>query len=299
MFPYQPTWSNTRINLLQRCPRAFVLRYGLAQLSKHHAQGQMLSVAFQIQTPWVLLHQTIREVLLDYIEDYGIGNQWSKGLLRARVKADYTKAIQRRNQRIRTIQSQQMAQSFTVVEPEIHLIEMGVDACLKLLENPNFVALLSEGSIERIEATTSVLQGKIRIYAAPDFIHYGQDRTSLVKFNLYGQTTRSERERQAALIKLYGDNESTVIQFSLKYRKWSVNTIVSTQTQTKQTLNLVSQDVEKMEAMFAQVGKNNDLSLIPLADSFRSCMNCNVLALCPSRHGYEHAKAEQRSLMCQ
>ena len=299
MFPYQPTWSNTRINLLQRCPRAFVLRYGLAQLSKHHAQGQMLSVAFQIQTPWVLLHQTIREVLLDYIEDHGIGNQWSKGLLRARVKADYTKAIQRRNQRIRTIQSQQMAQSFTVVEPEIHLIEMGVDACLKLLENPNFVALLSEGSIERIEATTSVLQGKIRIYAAPDFIHYGQDRTSLVKFNLYGQVTRRERERQAALIKLYGNNESAVIHFSLKYRKWSVNTIVSTQTQTKQTLNLVSQDVEKMEAMFAQVGKNNDLSLIPLADSFRSCMNCNVLALCPSRHGYEHAKAEQRSLMCQ
>ena len=299
MFPYQPTWSNTRINLLQRCPRAFVLRYGLAQLSKHHAQGQMLSVAFQIQTPWVLLHQTIREVLLDYIEDYGIGNQWSKGLLRARVKADYTKAIQRRNQRIRTIQSQQMAQSFTVVEPEVHLIEMGVDACLKLLENPNFVALLSEGSIERIEATTSVLQGKIRIYAAPDFIHYGQDRTSLVKFNLYGQVTRRERERQAALIKLYGNNESAVIHFSLKYRKWSVNTIVSTQTQTKQTLNLVSQDVEKMEAMFAQVGKNNDLSLIPLADSFRSCMNCNVLALCPSRHGYEHAKAEQRSLMYQ
>ena len=299
MFPYQPTWSNTRINLLQRCPRAFVLRYGLAQLSKHHAQGQMLSVAFQIQTPWVLLHQTIREVLLDYIEDYGIGNQWSKGLLRARVKSDYTKAIQRRNQRIRTIQSQQMAQSFTVVEPEVHLIEMGVDACLKLLENPNFVALLSEGSIERIEATTSVLQGKIRIYAAPDFIHYGQDRTSLVKFNLYGQVTRRERERQAALIKLYGNNESAVIHFSLKYRKWSVNTIVSTQTQTKQTLNLVSKDVEQMEAIFAQVGKNNDLSLIPLADSLRSCMNCNVRALCPSRHGHEHAKAEQRSLMCQ
>ena len=299
MFPYQPTWSNTRINLLQRCPRAFVLRYGLAQLSKHHAQGQMLSVAFQIQTPWVLLHQTIREVLLDYIEDHGIGNRWSKGVVRARVKADYTKAIQRRNQRIRTIQSQHMAQSFTVVEPEVHLIEMGVDACLKLLENPHFVTLLSEGSIERIEATTSVLQGKIRIYAAPDFIHYGRDRISLVKFNLYGQTTRSERERQAALLKLYGDNESTVIQFSLKYRKWSVNTIASTQIQTKQTLNLVSQDVEQMEAIFAQVGKNNDLSLIPLADSFRSCMNCNVRALCPSRHGYEHAKAEQRSLMCQ
>ena len=299
MFPYQPTWSNTRINLLQRCPRAFVLRYGLAQLSKHHAQGQMLSVAFQIQTPWVLLHQTIREVLLDYIEDYGIGNQWSKGLLRARVKADYTKAIQRRNQRIRTIQSQQMAQSFTVVEPEIHLIEMGVDACLKLLENPHFVTLLSEGSIERIEATTSVLQGKIRIYAAPDFIHYGRDRTSLVKFNLYGQATRCERERQAALLMMYGEHDSRVIQFSLKYRKWSVNTIASTQAQTKQTLNLVSQDVEQMEAIFAQVGKNNDLSLIPLADSLRSCMNCNVRSLCPSRHGYEHAKAEQRSLMCQ
>ena len=299
MFPYQPTWSSTRINLLQRCPRAFVLRYGLAQVSKHHPQGQLLSTAFQIQTPWILLHQTIREVLLDYIEDYGIGNEWSEGLLRARVKADYSKAIQLRNHRIMTIESQQMAQSFQVVEPEPHLIDMGIDACLKLVEDPHFVTLLNEGSIERIEPTSSVLQGKIRIYAAPDFIHHGRDRTSLVKLNLYGQSKKIERERQASLLMMYGDHESTVIQFSLKYRKWCVNMIAPTRTQTKQSLNLVSRDVQQMEAMFAQVGRNNDLSLIPLADSFRSCMNCNVRVLCPSRHGHEHAKAEQRSLMCQ
>ena len=75
MFPQQPTWSNSRINLLQRCPRAFVLRYGLAQVSRHHERGEILSIAFQIQTPWILLHQTVREVVLDYVEDHG---QWNR-----------------------------------------------------------------------------------------------------------------------------------------------------------------------------------------------------------------------------
>ncbi|MDP6224751.1 MAG: hypothetical protein QGF34_06815, partial [Candidatus Poseidoniaceae archaeon] len=34
---------------------------------------------------------------------------------------------------------------------------------------------------------------------------------------------------------------------------------------------LMKQDIEQMESIFAQVGKNNDLSLVPLADSYRSC----------------------------
>ena len=38
---------------MQRCPRAFVLRYGIAAYAADHPTGQMLKDAFEIQTPWI------------------------------------------------------------------------------------------------------------------------------------------------------------------------------------------------------------------------------------------------------
>ena len=95
-----------------------------------------------------------------------------------------------------------------------------------------------------------------------------------------------------------GDRNSTVVLFSLKERKWIVNRITPLNEQVQQSLELVANDVGKMESILSQVGRNNDMSLIPLADSYRSCMHCNVRFLCPSQHGLEKAKAEQRTLMC-
>ena len=299
MFPQQHTWSNSRINLLQRCPRAFVLRYGLAQVSRHHERGEILSIAFQIQTPWILLHQTIREVVLDYVEDHVNGTVWSNGLIRSRFKMDFEKAMRMRNRLIERIQSHNHHTSFQEKRPEQHLIDMGVETCIKLTQHPVFQNLLIQGSIERIKLTTPTNYGKWKIYSAPDFVHNGPKGTSLIKLNLYGLPSRCNRERQAALTQLYGNQDSTVVLFSLKERKWIINRITPLNNQIKQSLDLVANDVEKMEFILSQVGRNNDLSLIPLADSYRSCMHCNVRFLCPSLHGLEKAKAEQRTLMCQ
>jgi hypothetical protein len=299
MSPHQPTWSNTRINLLQRCPRAFVLRYGLAKLSQHHPQGKLLTIAFQIQTPWVLMHQTIRQVVLDFVEDYANGTVWTKGLLHARFKSDYGKAMEKRSHLIRRLQSYEVQSSFHCTEPENHLIEMGVEACWKLIERPDFIQLVKTGPIKRIEPTTSILHGNIKVYCSPDFIHYGSSRTSLIKLNLYGKPSTIEQERQASFLAFHESHEASVIQFSLKQRIWTVKITTPVKSQRTQAMMLLKQDVEQMDSMFSQVGPNNDLSLVPLADSYRSCMNCNVQFLCPARYGYENAKAEQRAMMCQ
>ena len=299
MFPQQPTWSNSRISLMQRCPRAFVLRYALAQVSRHHERGEILSLAFQIQTPWILLHQTIREVVHDYVEDHVNGTVWSNGLMGSRFKMDYEKAMQMRNRLIERIQAHNHHTSFQERQPEQHLIDMGIKTCIKLTQHPVFQNLLVQGSIERIELTTPIRYGRWKLYSAPDFVHHGPKGKSLIKLNLYGLPSRNNRERQAALTRLYGNHDSTVVLFSLKERKWIVNRITPMNNQIQESLNLVANDVEKMESILSLVGRNNDLSLIPLADSYRSCMHCNVRFLCPSQHGLEKAKAEQRTLMCQ
>ena len=300
MYPYQPTWSNTRINLLQRCPRAFVLRYGLAKLSENHPQGQLLSEAFAIQTPWILMHQIVRQVVLDYVEDYANGTVWSHELIRIRFTKDYGQAILHRNQRIEQFQHYGLEQTlFQKTQPEDHLIEMGVDSCLNLVQNQNLVSLLKSGSIVRLQPTNSIVKQNIRVYCSPDLIHHGRDGTSLIKLHLYGKISSFENVFQASLLQEYGDRNSIVIQFSLSRRKWFVHKYKPNSMQRKQALDIISQDVKQMESAFWSVRKNNDLTKVPLADTYRSCTSCNVRFICPSRHGYEQAKAEQRSLMCQ
>ena len=46
------------------------------------------------------MHQTIRTVLLDYVEDHQIGTVWSHELLSVRFRRDYLKAIADRNHRV-------------------------------------------------------------------------------------------------------------------------------------------------------------------------------------------------------
>ena len=286
--------------MLQRCPRAFVLRYGLAKLSKNHPQGQLLSEVFQIQTPWILLHQTIRTVLLDYVEDHQIGTVWSHELLTIRFSRDYLKAIADRNQRVKRLQKYGLAPSFFhTIQPEEHLIKMGIESCVGILLNSVFQGLLSNGSIERMEANEFTIIQNIRMYCAPDLLHRSSKGLTIIKLQLYGKVSRSKRIQQASLLQSYGNNDSEVIQFCLQRRKWNVHKTIPVARQRKQASELVVLDLKQIDTLFSKVEKNNDLTKIPLADSYRSCRNCNVKFMCPARTGYENAKAEQRILMCQ
>ena len=301
MFPHQKIWSKSRINLLQRCQRAFVLRYGLAKLSQHHPQGQLLSQSFDIQSPWILLHQIIRNILLDYAEDYVIGHVWAEGLLKARFREDFTQIIAQRNQLVERINSYNIVSrsQFQRAHAEPHLIEMGIQICLSMLHHQTFRSFLKEGTIQRREPTTSIKKEQTRIYSSPDLIHKGKNGTTLIKIHLIGHLTSFDRQHQSSLLQLYGDGHSSVIIFQLERRSWHVHQSIPTKAQRSQAMQLVEMDIQRMEDAYTSIGKRNDLSKVPLADSYRSCMHCNVKFLCPSRHGLEHAKAEQRSLMCQ
>ena len=246
------------------------------------------------------MHQTIRTVLLDYVEDHQIGTVWSHELLTIRFRRDYFKAIADRNQRVKRLQKYGLTASFFhTIQPEEHLIKMGIESCIGILLNSVFQGLLSTGSIERMEANEFTRIQNIRMYCAPDLLHRSSKGLTIIKLQLYGKVSRSKRIQQASLLQSYGNDDSEVIQFCLQRRKWNVHKTMPVARQRKQASELVVLDLKQIEALFSKVEKNNDLTKIPLADSYRSCMNCNVKFMCPARTGYENAKAEQRILMCQ
>ena len=176
---------------------------------------------------------------------------------------------------------------------------MGIESCIGILLNSVFQGLLSNGSIERMEANEFTRIQNIRMYCAPDLLHRSSKGLTIIKLQLYGKVSRSKRIQQASLLQSYGNNDSEVIQFCLQRRKWNVHKTIPVARQRKQVSELVVLDLKQIDTLFSKVEKNNDLTKIPLADSYRSCMNCNVKFMCPARTGYENAKAEQRILMCQ
>jgi hypothetical protein len=239
--------------------------------------------------------------VLDYVEDYVIGNVWSEGLLKARFREDFTQIITHRNQLVERINSYNIVSraQFQRAHAEAHLVEMGIQICLSMLHNQTFRSFLEEGTIQRREPTASIKNEQTRIYSSPDLIHKGKNGTTLIKIHLIGQLTSFDRQHQSALLQQYGDAHSSVIIFQLNRRSWHVHRSIPTNAQRTQAIQLVEMDIQRMEDAYTSIGKRNDLSKVPLADSYRSCMHCNVKFLCPSQRGLEHAKAEQRSLMCQ
>ena len=299
MYPIQRTWSRTRINLMQRCPRAFVLRYGIAAYATNHPTGQMLKNSFQIQTPWILMQMSIRETIRDYVEDYQLGMKWSKNLIRLKFSQLFRYKIQDRNAIIKKLPKwKEPGSMFRTIKPEKHLEQIGSKRCVNLLENDSFIHLLNTMSIKPISPTKSKNIDGLKVYNSADFLaRKGQNSISLIRINLFGIQSVDQINYNAALFSL-GVKNQTIIQYSWKNGRWFIHRNTVCEKEKHSILRLIRLDSIEMERILKLVGPKNNLEQVPFADSSRACTHCSVRFLCPAKDGLEEAKMEQMSLMC-
>jgi hypothetical protein len=155
---------------MQKCPRAFVLRYGIAAYATKHPTGQMLREYFSIQTPWILMQMSIRETIRDYVEDYQIGMKWSKNLIRLKFNQFFRHRVKERNSIISELSAWKEQKSmFHRVKPEQHLEEIGAKRCIKLIQHKSFTHLLNTMTFESISPLKSKIVDGIKVYNSPDF----------------------------------------------------------------------------------------------------------------------------------
>ena len=298
MHPIQRTWSRTRINLIQRCPRAFVLRYGIAAYATKHPTGQILSDFFKIQTPWVLMQMGIRETIRDYVEDYQIGMKWSKGLIQLKFSQVFRHLIRDRNSRISNINEWKEQESiFHKVKPEKHLEDIGAIRCIKLVQNESFIHLLDTSILRSISPLKSTIVDGIKVYNSSDFFAENKENSILVRINLFGFTSMNQIDQNAALFSL-GRENMAILQYSWMNGRWHVHKRNVSRKENKSIRRLIQLDSKEMERVLKLVGTKNNLEQVPFADSPRTCMHCNVRFLCPAKNRLEEAKGEQMALMC-
>lgn len=298
MHPIQRTWSRTRINLMQRCPRAFVLRYGIAAYATKHPTGQMLREYFSIQTPWILMQMSIRETIRDYVEDYQIGMKWSKGLIQLKFSQVFRHLIQERNSIISNLTEWKEQKSmFHRVKPEKHLEEIGAKRCIKLIQDDSFIHLLDTRILRTISPLKSKLVDGIKVYNSTDFRTEKDGNSMLIRINLFGFSSMNQINQKAALFSL-GTKNMTIVQYSWKNGKWFIHKTNVSKKEKKSVHQLIRLDSKEMERILKLVGTKNNLDQVPFADSSRTCMHCSVRFFCPAKDRLEEAKGEQMALMC-
>lgn len=298
MHPIQRTWSRTRVNLMQRCPRAFVLRYGIAAYAISHPTGQLLKHSFAIQTPWILMQMSIRETIRDYVEDYQLGMKWSTNLIQLKFNQIFRYRIEDRNSIIaKHPEWKEQKSLFHRVKPEKHLEKIGAERCIKLIENDSFVHLLDTTTIKSIPPTKSKFVGGIKVYNSTDFCANRGKNSILIRINLFGYSSIDQINQNAALFSL-GKGNKTIIQYSWKNGKWFIHKTNVSKKENKSIRRLILLDSQEMERILKLVKPKNNLEQVPFADSSRTCMHCSVRFLCPAMNRLEEAKGEQMALMC-
>ena len=298
MYPIQRTWSRTRINLMQRCPRAFVLRYGIAAYAISHPTGKLLKNSFAIQTPWILMQMSIRETIRDYVEDYQMGTKWSTNLIQLKFNQAFRYRIRDRNSMITQIKEWKEPESlFRRVKPEKHLEEIGAERCIKLIQNESFITFLETSILKAIPFTKSKIIDGIKIYNSPDFLAEEDGKRYFIRINLFGSNSIDQINQNAAVFSL-GKTNPIIVQYTWKNGRWFVHKTNVSQKEKDSTRRLIHLDSKEMDKILKLVGPKNNLDQIPFADSSRACMHCSVRFLCPAKHGLEEAKLEQMSLMC-
>ena len=298
MHPIQRTWSRTRVNLMQRCPRAFVLRYGIAAYATSHPTGQLLKDSFAIQTPWILMQMSIRETIRDYVEDYQLGMKWSTNLIQLKFNQIFRYRIEDRNSIIAQLKEWKEPESmFRRVKPEKHLEEIGAERCIKLIQNESFITFMDTAILNTVPFTKSKLLDGIKTYNSPDFLAEKDQKRFLIRINLFGYNSIDQIRQDAALFSL-GMKNQTIVQYSWKNGRWYVHKTNVSEKEKVSMRQLIHLDSKEMDHLLNLVGPKNNLEQIPFADSPRACMHCSVRFLCPAKHGLEEAKLEQMSLMC-
>jgi hypothetical protein len=283
---------------MQRCPRAFVLRYGIAAYATSHPTGQLLKDSFLIQSPWILMQMSIRETIRDYVEDYQIGMKWSTDMIQLKFNQVFRYRIEDRNSIIaKHPEWKEQKSLFHRVKPEKHLEKIGAERCIKLIENDSFVHLLDTATIKSIPPTKSEIVGGIKVYNSTDFCANRGKHSILIRINLFGYSSIDQINQNAALFSL-GKGNKTIIQYSWKNGKWFIHKTNVSNKENKSIRRLILLDSQEMERILKLVKSKNNLEQVPFADSSRTCMHCSVRFFCPAKNRLEEAKGEQMALMC-
>ena len=302
-------WSSSRRSLMERCPRAWALRYGHRRGRSGNA-GRMLSMVSDWRSPWDLMLRSLRSLIIERLEACAIGIRWSDSDIELKMRDKINDMIDEQNDALRLVEkrigsnselraSQERAKIDDLVAVGSHRFRR-----LMLMEPLHSIIRGKITDWELVGRLNSVRHQGKDLYIAPDLIwRIGRVRFML-RFVMQGgrEMTEHARMEHSSMIAwlsrdFTGEEEKAskvVIEIIDWHRgRWHRKSFEPNDDEVELAMTMIEYDLVAMDELYQRLGPLTDLSMMPLASSKEVCRGCGHVDSCPGGENLERAKIEQ------
>lgn len=288
----QTMWSISRRKSLINCPRQYVLRYSRSQnnwnqISNNSAIKHSLSD---------LVIRSIRNVMLERLEDHKNGLEWSKRMISLKIRLG--------------LKSEISPDRYKIIRDSYQLRDLISSAKIKIdsLWNTTIFRRIINREIKHwscLRRTKFYSDGHIDIFCSPDISYKIQNKWHLLRIDFQGEKTNSSTELEGIAMVNWAKNNHFLpvvteqyIVHTLKHIKgcWVHEKYIPSDELLQQSKQLLEKDVNEMNKLVKKMGPLLDLSQIPLSKNESTCIKCSFKPLCPAKDGLKSSQLEQEAI---
>ena len=294
---------------MERCPRAWALRYGHRR-GKSGTAGRMLSIVSDWRSPWDLMLRSLRSLIIERLEACLIGIRWSDSDIEMKMRERLKEMIDEQNESLNLVEKRIGSNSELRANQERAKIDDLVAVAshrfrrLMLMEPLHSIIRGKITDWELVGRLNSVRHQGKDLYIAPDLIwRIGRDRFML-RFVMQGRREMTEHNRMEHSSMIAWQNSDlsdeekkiskVVVEIIDWHRgRWHRTSFQPTDGEVDLAMTMIEHDLVAMDELYQRLGPLTDLSMMPLASSKAVCRGCGHVDSCPGGENLERAKIEQ------
>ena len=303
-------WSLSRRSLMNKCPRAWVLKYGFAR--RQGGFNQHLRNISDWSSPWRLMQRALRGVILERLKAHDEGNSWIEEDLAGKIRNRMIGAMFRQKSVIEVIETRIGKPSDLRSQIDIRRIDRLVEiACYRfhaaMRSKP--IQDIFSGRITRWYMFSRLEKTKLKKYQlhiSPDLVWFSGSTCHLLRFTVQGVSNPGDDKRleNMAMVEwakhqngLPANPERYIVENLYwnngRWKNWKER---CTQRDSEDSIKMIEADMSAMIDLHYRLGLSCDLSQIPLAKNKRTCRNCGHRDTCPGGEDLKRARLEQSAL---
>tara|TARA_B100000945_G_scaffold22208_1_gene15792 strand:+ start:31 stop:1014 length:984 start_codon:yes stop_codon:yes gene_type:complete len=303
-------WSLSRRSLMNKCPRAWVLKYGFAR--RQGGFNQHLRNISDWSSPWRLMQRALKGVIMERLSAHNHGTTWIDEDLAGKIRNRIVGGLFRQKSVIEVIETRIGRASDLRTQIDVKRVDRLVEiACYRfhsvMRSQPIQDILL--GKVPRWYLFSRLEKTKLKnfdLHIAPDLVWFSGSNCHLLRFTMQGVSNPGDDRRleNVAMVE-WAKNQNGLPANSERYvienlywnnGRWKMWKDRCTQNDLEDSILMIKSDMDAMIDLHYRLGLSCDLSQIPLAKSKRTCRNCGHRDTCPGGDDLQRARLEQSAL---
>lgn len=303
-------WSISRRNLMNKCPRAWILKYGFGR--RQGGFNQHLRNISDWSSTWRLMQRSLRGVIIERLTAFSNDKVWIERDLAAKIRHRIIGAIERQKSVIDVIETRIGGTSTLrnkIKRKEIdRLVEIACYRFHAVMKSKPIVDILQGRITEWYTFSRLEVTGldKFNLHISPDLVWISGSTCHLLRFTVQGVSNPGDDKRlENMAMVMWATVQRGLPEYAERYivenlfwnrGRWNRWSERCSQRNLSDAIQMIRKDMDAMIDLHNRLGPSCDLSQIPLANNKRTCRTCGHRDTCPGGEDLVRAKLEQSAL---